>query len=48
MSVTERVCCMRLQASLSKDFWAKTVNMACYLLNESPRASLDGKVVEEV
>ena len=24
------------------------MNMACYILNRSPRAALDGKVVEEV
>ena len=24
------------------------MNMACYLINRSPRAALDGKVVEEV
>jgi hypothetical protein len=31
-----------------KDFLVDAVSMACYLINKSPRAALDGKVVEEV
>jgi len=39
---------LRLNAGLPKRFWAEAVTMACYLINRSPRASLGGKVVEEV
>ena len=37
-----------MNASLEKKFWAEVVNMACYLINMSPRAALHGKVVDEV
>ncbi|KAE8686551.1 cytochrome P450 71A9-like [Hibiscus syriacus] len=47
-SLNERARCLRLNAGLPKHFWAEAVNMACYLINRSPRASLAGKVVEEV
>ena len=40
--------CIRLNAGLPKVFWAKAVNMACYILNQSPRVVLDGKVAEEI
>ncbi|KAE8721159.1 hypothetical protein F3Y22_tig00016637pilonHSYRG00027 [Hibiscus syriacus] len=39
---------LRLNVGLPKHFWAEAVNMACYLINRSPRASLAGKVAEEV
>jgi transposase InsO family protein len=48
MSLTEMARCLRLNAGLSKGFWAEAINMACYLINRSPRASLEGKVAEEV
>lgn len=32
----------------SKMFWVKVVNMACYVINRSPRVVLNRKVVEEV
>ncbi|CAJ2662759.1 unnamed protein product [Trifolium pratense] len=47
-SLTERARCLRLNAGLSKGFWAEAINMACYLINRSPRASLEGKVAKEV
>ncbi|KAE8715770.1 hypothetical protein F3Y22_tig00110160pilonHSYRG00432 [Hibiscus syriacus] len=47
-SLNERARCLRLNAGLPKHFWAKAVNMACYLINRSPRASLAGKVTEKV
>ena len=47
-TIAERARCLRLNAGLEKKFWAKAVNMACYLINRSPRAALDGKVAEEV
>ena len=37
-----------VECELPKNFWAEAVNMACYLINRSPRASLAGKVAEEV
>ena len=39
---------MRLNAKLEKKFWAKVVSMACYLISMSLRATLDGKIAEEV
>ncbi|KAE8674058.1 hypothetical protein F3Y22_tig00111769pilonHSYRG00329 [Hibiscus syriacus] len=47
-SLNERARCLRLNAGLPKHFWAEAVNMACYFINRSPRASLAGKVAEEV
>src|ERR1044072_4149718 len=47
-TLMERVRCLRLNAGLSKGFWAAALNMACYLVNRSPRASLEGKMPEEV
>jgi hypothetical protein len=37
-----------LNAGLTKIFWANVVSMACYLINRSSMAALDGKVAEEV
>ena len=47
-SITERAWCIILNARLEKKFWVKVVSVACYLINRSPRATLDGKVAEEV
>jgi hypothetical protein len=47
-SLTERIRCLRLNAGLSKGLWAEAINMAFYLFNMSPRASLEGKVAEVV
>ncbi|KAL0373808.1 UNVERIFIED_CONTAM: Retrovirus-related Pol polyprotein from transposon TNT 1-94 [Sesamum radiatum] len=47
-SLTERARCLRLNVGLPKSFWAEAVSMACYLINRSPRASLGGKVAEEI
>ncbi|KAE9586444.1 putative RNA-directed DNA polymerase [Lupinus albus] len=47
-TLIERVICMRLNAGLFKGFWAEALSMTCYVINRSPHASLDGKVVEEV
>jgi hypothetical protein len=46
--IAERARCLRLNAGLAKILWANVVSMTCYLINRSPRAALDGKVVEEV
>lgn len=48
MTLTEKTMCLRLNTSLSKGLWASTFNMACYLVNRSQWASLDGKVAYEV
>jgi len=47
-SLTERARCLRLNAGLPKRFLTKAISMTCYLINRSPRASLGGKVTEEV
>jgi transposase InsO family protein len=47
-TITETVRCLRLNAELPKIFWAEAVDMACYIINRSPRVALDGKVTEEV
>ena len=47
-SLAKKARCLRLNAGLPKHFWAEAVSMACYLINRSPRASLGGKVIEEV
>ena len=47
-TIIERARCLRLNAGLEKKFWAEVVNMVCYLINRSPIAALDGKVVKEV
>ena len=47
-SIAKRAWCIKLNAGIKKKSWAEAVNMACYLINKSPRATLDGTVVEEV
>jgi hypothetical protein len=47
-TIIETARCLRLNAELPKIFWAEAVDMACYIINRSPRVALDGKVVEEV
>jgi hypothetical protein len=47
-TITETARCLRLNARLPKVFWAEAVNMACYIINRSPRVALDGKVAKEV
>ena len=47
-SIAKRVQCIGLNVRLEKKLWAKVVSMACYLINRSLRAALDGKVAEEV
>ena len=46
--IVERARCLKLNVGLEKKFWAEVVNMACYLINRSPRAALDRKVADEV
>ena len=47
-SIVEIAQCIILNARLEKKFWTKVVSMACYLISRSPRAALDGKVVDKV
>ena len=47
-TIAERARCLRLNVDLEKKFWPEAVNMACYLINNSPKAVLDGKVAKEV
>uniref|UniRef100_A0A2N9EPJ3 CCHC-type domain-containing protein n=1 Tax=Fagus sylvatica TaxID=28930 RepID=A0A2N9EPJ3_FAGSY len=47
-TITETARCLRLNAELPKIFWAEAVDMACYIINRSPRVALDEKVAEEV
>jgi hypothetical protein len=47
-SIVERARCLKLNAGLAKIFWIDAVSMTCYLINRSPRATLDDKVTEEV
>uniref|UniRef100_A0A2N9IUP8 CCHC-type domain-containing protein n=1 Tax=Fagus sylvatica TaxID=28930 RepID=A0A2N9IUP8_FAGSY len=47
-TITETARCLRLNAELPKIFWTKAVDVACYIINRSPRVALDGKVAEEV
>ena len=47
-TITETARCLRLNAELPKIFWAEAVDMACYIINQSPRVTLDGKVAEEL
>jgi hypothetical protein len=47
-TITETARCLRLNVELPKIFWAEAMDMACYIINRSPRVALDEKVAEEV
>ena len=47
-TITEKARCLRLNVGLEKKFCAEAINMACYLINRSSKASLDGKIAEKV
>ncbi len=47
-NLLERARCMLSNAGLSKDFWAKVVNMACYFVNRFPSTVLECKTSLEV
>jgi hypothetical protein len=47
-TLLERARCMLSNAELSKDFWAESVNMACYLVNRFPSTVLECKTPFEV
>ncbi|RVW85315.1 Retrovirus-related Pol polyprotein from transposon TNT 1-94 [Vitis vinifera] len=42
-----RARCMRIDAGLSKKFWAEAVNTAAYLVNRSPSTAIDFKTPQE-
>ncbi|KAK3033721.1 hypothetical protein RJ639_034496 [Escallonia herrerae] len=46
-TLLERARCMRLNADLSKSFWAEVVNTTCYLINRSPSSAINHRVPEE-
>ncbi|KAL6343157.1 hypothetical protein AAG906_020946 [Vitis piasezkii] len=46
-TIAEIARCLRLNVDLEKKFWPEAVNMACYLINKSPRAALDRKVAKK-
>ena len=46
--IAERVQCIRLNARLEKNLLVEVVSMECYFINRSLRATLYGKVLEEV
>jgi hypothetical protein len=48
MTITKTARCLRLNAELFKKFWTEAVDIACYIINRSPRVAVDGKVTEEV
>jgi transposase InsO family protein len=48
MTIIETARCLRLNIELPKIFWVEAVDMACYIINRSPRVALDGKVIDEV
>jgi transposase InsO family protein len=47
-TITKTARCLRLNVELPKILWAEAVNMTYYIINRSPRVTLDGKVAEEV
>jgi len=47
ISLAEKTRCMLFESELNKRFWAETMNMAIYLKNRSPTATLKSVVPEE-
>lgn len=43
-TLKEKARCLQLYVGLSKGFLVEALNMACYLVNKSPHALMDGKV----
>ena len=39
---------MLSNSNLEKNFWAKAITTACYLINRSPTTVLNGDILEEV
>ena len=47
-TLVQRARCMRIDAGLSKQFWAEAVNTAAYLVNRSSSTAIDFKTPQEV
>ena len=47
-TIMEKVRSMLATAKLPKSFWGEAANTACYLINRSPSAPLEGEVPEKV
>ena len=47
-TLLKRARCLLSNVRLSRDFWAKAVNIACYLVNRSPSTAIDCKTPYEV
>nr|KYP51414.1 Retrovirus-related Pol polyprotein from transposon TNT 1-94 [Cajanus cajan] len=47
-TLLQRARCIRLNAGLSKEFWAEAVNTAAYLVNRSPSTAIGLKTPQEV
>jgi hypothetical protein len=47
-TLLERARCMLFNAGLGKEFWAKVISTACYLVNRSPTTFIECKTSEEV
>jgi hypothetical protein len=48
MKLMEKERCMLSGVGLGKEFWAKVVGIACYLVNRSPSSALADKTPQEV
>ena len=46
--IMEKVWHILSNAALDKEFWAKEVVYACYLINRLPSAAIDGKITIEI
>jgi transposase InsO family protein len=47
-TLLERARCMLFNARFGREFWAKAVNTACYLVNRSPSIAIDCKTPHEI
>lgn len=47
-TIMENVRCLLNESGLEEEFWAEAVNIATYMINRSPTASLNFKSPEEV
>jgi hypothetical protein len=47
-TIVEKARCLRMNIGLAKNFQVEAMNMTCFLINRSPRATLDRKVAEKL